>query len=399
MDVSVSTSSQAFPVISWEVVVVIVVFAIMVLIPFMIAIKELLDPKDNKPLYIDMLHSKDPLYFGKKFKKIIAENIENKGVPEGNSEVFLNKMESAEISIAKWVPPYSNIDKILYVKGDFASGENAALRKEVYIKGYGKVGKRNILRAVYCEKDILVERDCRISRWVCSEGNVHIGARTHLGRSVGCKGNLFMETGCRFKSAFGLPLVALNGKRTAKVQPFDYPERDKAKRRDEWKIFQKHLSVNWTPPRKPGSEGSELQVDTEMEEVAANKLAKHWKVGENRVETVPGEPIRYNFAARRELVIKSGSVIHGSIKCYKDIIIEPDTVLHGDIFAEGNIKVGPDCVLLGHVFSQSSVFIGTGARISSPGNVRSIIAKRRVEIDKHAVIYGYILAEGEGVIR
>lgn len=392
-------SPQSYAIISWEVAVVIAVFVIMVLIPFLIAIKELLDPKDNKPLEIDMLHSKDPLYFGKQFKKIISENIENKGIVEGNSEIFLSKKEVVEICIAKWVPPYSKIDRLLYVKGDFSSGENAALTKEVYIKGYVKVGKRNVLRAVYSEKDILVERDCRISRWLCSEGNIHIGARTHLGRSVGCRGNLFIETGSRFKSAFGLPLVAMNGKQAVKVPEYDYPIRDKAQRYDEWIIFQKHLSVNWTPPGNAVDENNDPQIAKEMEAVAAARLATHWQVGENRVETVLGAPILNNFAARRELVVKSGSVIHGSVKCYKNIIIEPDVVIHGDVFAEGDIKVGPHSILLGHVFSQSSVFIGSDARISSPGNIRSIIAKKRVEIDKHAVIYGYILAEGEGVIR
>jgi len=91
--------------------------------------------------------------------------------------------------------------------------------------------------------------------------------------------------------------------------------------------------------------------------------------------------------------------VYGSYKSYKSIFIEKAAIIFGDIFAEGDIKIDDDCIVMGNVFSQSRVFIGNNVHISKPGTIKSIIGKKFVELGKNTVIYGYVLSEGEGIVK
>jgi len=56
-------------------VILILIFAIFITMPFIPGIIELLRPTDDKPMFIKMGYSKDARYFGKSFRKILRNSL------------------------------------------------------------------------------------------------------------------------------------------------------------------------------------------------------------------------------------------------------------------------------------------------------------------------------------
>ncbi|MCP5051743.1 MAG: hypothetical protein GY940_31545 [bacterium] len=395
------------------VVLATLIFILMVLIPFLIALKELFRPKDDTPLYIDMQYAKDPLYFGKAFKKLVQNKIAVNDSKLGTTRIKLSKVEPVEICDSRSIPGNSQTEKIFYVKQDFSTGTRTLLRKDVYVKGVSQIGKHNVLRAIYGEHNIYLGKNCRVIRWVSSEEDIYISGESRLGRSVSCTGQLLLGPGSCFHQLFGSPIVTAAPSPGTPPEPDpelsgiierDYPEKAPLKRRTAWKIIKDHVSINCEYGEKEmegvDEKGEELTWKCCNFEPGMEPCKEDfWTVSKHRVTVKPFNIINTNFVSRKELLIKENCKIHCAVKAYKDIIIEKGVEIHGDIFSEGDIYIGEGSTLLGHVFSQSGVFIGNGVRISQPGTVKSVIGKRKVEIGKHAVIYGYILSEGGGIVK
>jgi predicted acyltransferase (DUF342 family) len=393
------------------ILVIIIIFFFMILIPFLIALKELWKPKDNKPLYIDMHYSKDPLYFGRAFKNLVHEKIESNKSPVGISRINLSKPESVEIYDSKSIPDNTRIENIFYIKEDFTTGNRTMLRKDVYVKGDADIGNNNVLRAIYGENKIRLGNNCRVTRWICSETSIEVSPGCHLGRSTACTGKVQLGTGCRFQSLFGGPVITAKSvgdnpttdRTVSEILETNYPVKTEAGRKPAWRIIKKAVSINChfdTENREKRIEHERATgkscCGTEPGHGACNE--EFWEVSRSQVITRPNTTLRTNFAARKELVIEENCLIYGAVKAYKNIYIKKNTVIHGDIFCEKDIHIGDNCTLLGNVFSQASIYIGKGVRISQPETIKSVIAKRKIEVGKHAVIYGYILAEGEGLV-
>lgn len=377
-------------IISWPIVLMILLFLIMILIPFFIALLELFKPKDNQPLYIDMQHLKDPFYFGSSFKKIFFDSISQNGFPENCSEIKLSKKEIVETRKSLALPPKSRMNNLLYVQGDMEIGEKSIFSKEVYAEGKCSIGNKSVIRSLYSENDIYIGNQVKVGRWVYSENNISILANSKLGRNIACKGHLTLGRNCKFVSLFGNPIITLNGNGEIDYfiyKGFDYPETRQVKRDLEWVIFRKHLSVNCT--NDCDDENSQYKRDIEA----------HFKVNGSYIRTQHSSIVEPNFISRKNLEIGRNNIIYGSIKCYRDISIGQDTLVYGNIFAEGNINIDENCILLGNVFSQAGIFIKKNVKISRPGCIKSIIGKKRVEMGKDVVVFGYVLTEGEGIIN
>lgn len=379
-------------IISIPIIVTIIVFAIMVFIPFFIAFTELMRPRDNQPLFIEMLNLKDPLYFGKSFKKLVGKNIEKTVVnPDTESEIQLSKLEKIEVAPSKSLPRKSKITHILYVSESLETEERVVFSKEIYTKGKGWLGPQNMLRSIYGEENITIGPRSKVTRWICSEGNLTVGDRCYLGRNAAAEGQFTMDIKCRFHGLFGRPIITVRGISNVDMSffsSFRYPEYHPVKRESSWKIYQKHVSVN-------------CPVDTDEDEANPTPVVeeRQWRVTDSYVRILPHTLIYENFISRRNLFIGEGCTIHGCIKSYGNIQIGRNSIVYGNVFAEGDIKIENNCIILGHVFSQSGIYISNGVKISRPDTVKSVIGKKRIELGHDVIIFGYLLTEGVGVVH
>jgi predicted acyltransferase (DUF342 family) len=116
------------------------------------------------------------------------------------------------------------------------------------------------------------------------------------------------------------------------------------------------------------------------------------------VEVPPETTVTWNFVARKNLLIRAGSILLGSVKAYGNLKIEDGCIIRGHIFAEGEVEIGPDTVILGNVFSQDKVRVGSRVQIGNTDQGKSVIGKKSVQIGEGATIFSYVLTEGPGVV-
>lgn len=392
-------------VISWQIIFVLILFAFMIMLPFLVAIKELLMPKDDTPLFINMFYSKDPLYFGRAFKRMVQGCIDDNQncEPSETTELQFSKKEAVEICFAKSIPAFSKSDRILYVKGDFNSGPRTVLKKELYIKGKTNIERKNLLRAIFCEQDITLHEDCKVTRWVCGEGNIETSVGCDLGRNIACQGKLELRSKCQFQSAFARPIktahAADDGSSKNAMNPDPgYPEKIEIKKETRWRIVRKHISINTPGDSNHGKPGDNRELKNNPGPGQDRGSDEPWIVSRKYVIVPPGASIHSNFVSRKNLLLKHNSKIYGCIKAYGGVTIERNVMVFGDIFAEGNINIGENCIILGNVFSQASIYIGDGVKISRPEEIKSVIGKKQIQLGKGVVIFGYVLTEGKGVV-
>jgi len=62
------------------------------------------------------------------------------------------------------------------------------------------------------------------------------------------------------------------------------------------------------------------------------------------------------------------------------------------IIMNGNIEI------TGNIFSQEEIEI-EGVRVGHVGEVKSVIAKKKLTIGNNVTIYGFALTEGIGIVR
>ena len=344
--------------------IIFIIFFVLILLPFLPAIEEIVHPKDNKPLSINPNYIKDARYFDQSFKNILMKGIGDSDAAPGEKEVKLSKKEIVEIANAKNIKSAETITKILYIKGDLTSEKKVKFEKEIYVTGKAIIGEENRLRAILCEKDILLSRGTHIIRWVGSEGNIIASEKCNLGVRTSCGSKLEINKGCIFKSLFGKPVVTYNG----------------------------HLEENSNLVK----EVSPLKKEIDPKKI--KELSDTAFVATRNFSIPPGSTIENDLIIKKDLLIKKESVINGSVKTYGTVTIQKDVKIYGDIFSDSDVIIGENCIITGNIFSQSRVIIASGVRVGNKGRVKSVIAKKELEIGESVVIYGYLLTEGKGVV-
>jgi len=344
-----------------------ILFWLLLLIPFIPAIVEAKIPRENKPLPINMEYTKNPRYFDTSFRNILLNTLKETKLVPSIYNVKLSKEEKVEISESKNIKNDEEINHILFVKGDLTSGESVVFNKEIYVKGKVKIGENNLLRAITAEGDIILSDGVKIVRWIGSDGNIYVGNNCNLGISAGAGETIKISGKCIFRRLYGNPVIIekIGEKKKGEKESEELPE----KRRNKEEI-------------KYGKEIS----DTSM------IFNKKWA-------TIPSEAkIEKDIIAKSSLIIKEKAEIKGSIKVYGKLIVEKEVKIDGNIFGEFDIEIGENCIITGDVFSQESITVKNGTIIGQKGYIKSLIARDRLVIEKNAVIYGYVLVENEGIV-
>jgi predicted acyltransferase (DUF342 family) len=337
-------------------------FAILLLIPLLPGLRELIKPKDSSPLFIKMDYFKEPRYFDRSFKKVLEDGLQNAGYTRGIKQVQLHKEETVEVCESLVIPDGRVIENILYVKSDFVSGRKVHLKKEVYVKGTAKIGEENVMRAIAGDGDITLGTKTQIIRWVGTSGNIIVEEQCRLGIHCSCDGELKIGKGCIFKALYARPIITYDTEIT------------EVSKEDE----------------------IESQVYDVPEEVR-NIEDMVWYASKTFLSIPPFTNVEKDFVVKHNIILRKGCTVKGSIKSYGNVILEEGVNVNGNIFSEEEIIIGANCVVTGDIFSQNFVRIGKGFHLGKSGSgIKSIIAKKGIEITKNNVIFGYVLTEGEG---
>lgn len=378
---------------SVPILTVIVIFFVMLLFPFMPGILEYFMPKDDSYLPIDMVHTKDPLFFGRAFRNLIVSKMEVRTLTPGKKKIILSTKEDIEVFERADIPAGNEKTEIIYSMGELSTGDNVFLQKEAYTTGSAKIGKDNLIRALCADGNIEIGPGTEIIRWLHSEGNILIGTNCKLGRSAASKAVMELDVGAKFTGLFGAPIISGNRElRGFEEGDLRFPPLIPMPDYEEWEYINKYLSVNVPREKEGKNEGVELDPESK----GTDKIRNEWRIEDKIIEIPPKTTVDLNFIARKRLVIAPHCDIRAGIKAYEDMVIGENTIIHGSIFVEGDLRMSPGCKVLGNIFSQGEIYLGSNTTVGRRGSVKSIIGKKRVELGINTVIYGYVLTEGIG---
>ncbi|MFA7329079.1 MAG: hypothetical protein WC081_06215 [Candidatus Ratteibacteria bacterium] len=340
-----------FNSIPYPILLAFLIFLLLILLPFVPAIRELVRPKDSLALFIKMDYTKNPRYFDRAFKDILEKSLEKVGYEPGLKKVQLSKNELVDISDSKVVPDNEIVGNILYVRKKFTSGKRVYLNKEIFAGESAIIGEKNVLRAVASDGNITISAGTRVIRWVGTEGSVFVGSDCVLGKLCSCSGLLEIGKACVFNALYGKP-----------INTYKMPDKE---------------VVSVAPKMK--------NVDDAA-----------WYVSENHFSIPPGAVINNDIISKRNLTLKKDCTVAGSLKSYGNIVLDEGVTVKGNLFAEGDIIIGGKSTVTGNIFSQSYIRIAGNVRVGETGTIKSVIGKKGIELTGNTVIFGYVLTEGTG---
>ncbi len=340
---------------------VILIFCGMVFLPFWPGLRESLWPRDEYPLPIKLDYSKDPRHMGNSFRRLLSEGLGNKAPAPGVRTVRLSKDETVEVQSDSRIERGMILPHILLVQGDLKTQSRVTFRKELYVSGSASIGRRCRLRSLACDAHAVLDPDIRISRWIDANGDIRVGAGSRLGVSCSCAGQLVLDHGVEFQRLF-----------SPQITSPDYQER--------------HLPEHPSgcKPRKAAAKIKTIDDVTNYRRQSSLLLS--------------GTVIEQDLIVKGDLSLADRVSIHGDVRCEGRAIIGRDSVIFGDLFVEGPVEILHNAIVFGNVFSQDWVQLYPGVRIGRAGRSKSIVAKKRIVVDRNVAICGYVLTEGKGLV-
>jgi cytoskeletal protein CcmA (bactofilin family) len=172
-----------------EVILLVLLFFILLFLPFIPSIIELFLKRDVKPIPIDLERKKEPDYFGKSFINLLATALKELKIQEveKSNPVYLKLKLNRE----EWVG-FLNYEKlsentmdtpVIFTK-DTVFLQNHTFKRELVVFGNAVFKNTCLARSLYVKGDCVIEAPVRIARWVHVEGTLIVNSNADLGVSV-----------------------------------------------------------------------------------------------------------------------------------------------------------------------------------------------------------------------
>ncbi|MCF7815074.1 MAG: hypothetical protein K9N09_11425 [Candidatus Cloacimonetes bacterium] len=399
---------------------IIPVFFIMIILPFIPALKELIQKKDAEPLYVNMSYSKDPRFFDRSFRQKLLSNVQNVGTDRAFRVSLSKNEEIVEVCKAENVNDYNFGNNLLYLEGNADITKNMRFTKEVYVTGTTQLNENTIIRSILSEKDLKVAPNSTIVRWAGSEANIFVGHDCDLGVRCSCEKELWIDIDCKFKSLYGHPIYTRYDENVVQMKLKQAEENDEVEEEREKPKYKKENIIEFNRKKyflkdgetdNPEDEPEEDSPFKDSEEISKQKETDIEPedeeliqisdscivVNEKGLVTIDKDSdIDNDIIIKTKALFRKGNKVHGTIKCYKDLELEDNIIVLGNVISEKNIKIGKNCKIFGSIFSQGEVELGENTVIGSKGKDKSVIGKHGIILKRNVKIHGYLLTEGEG---
>jgi hypothetical protein len=343
---------------SVEGLLLIVLFLVLLALPLVPGIRELVRPRDDRPLEIDVDATLDPRQAGRSFRERLAPlraRAGNEAPFHGPVDPERPSGDTYEVQRDLLLPPEGRGPSISIVLGKADVGERARLG-DLYVRGNARLGAGVRLRALAADGDLVLGPGCFVEQWLDTDGVAHVGPGSQLGRQASAAAGLHLGPGCSFRRLWGLPISTEAIGRA--------PEREAA-----------------PPPAEAGAKLDEVVV---------------W-VG--RRLTVPrGLNLDRDLVVHGEVRVSSHSHVRGSIKAYGRLHLAVGVEVDGNLICRRSIQIDGQAQIRGNVFAEGDIVIGPGSRIGQEGGFKSVYALGRVELAADVQVFGWIVAERAGVV-
>ncbi len=340
---------------------IVIVFLLMLVIPFVPALREMFKPKDNKPLLIDKDYTRDPRFLDKHLMEEIKPALEASNDNLKNIK-YKNNVTIEKVKDYKASEPVTQ-NHLLIVTGDMKVNNGSTFKQPVYVQGKTGLGDNCHLEILMSEGEMITGKNTQIGQWVSSNANIKVGESSVLGKKAVCSGILQMAKGTQFSNLYAMP-----------VATYDVD-------------FNLDLS-------KPAAVETTAVQEESMTEVSD----MNWYISKGFMTIPPFSLVNNSMVVKSDLVLRRGVVVNGNIKVYGKVILDKDVRIYGELISNGDIEVGEFSYIRENLFTQSKIHIKNGVRIGLPGQSKSIIGKKGVSLEKNVILYGNIVTAGKGVV-
>lgn len=334
--------------------IILIVFLVMLALPIYVGMKTA--GSKSETLFIPQSNTRHPRYFSISFKKIVERALESY---DGFGILRMSKDEEVIEADKIELIPNQICSALVYAENNnFVPKEGISFDKEIYCKKNARLEKIPILRAIACRMDLVLGSGTQVMRWADAEGTLTARKNCDLGLSTTSATKLFIGKNCSFKRLYA-PEIWLG---------LEEPE------------FHGYKDFNMP---------NEVVINPE--------IIRNIEYVDDEIVDEDGI-LPKTIITKYNLRILGNYVVQGHIRSHKDIKIDSNAVVHGNVFAEGNIFIGSNAIVLGVVFTQENIYVDDGAIVGQPNKIKSVVARGNIEFGSNCRVYGYIGAEGTGMI-
>lgn len=302
--------------------------------------------RKSKVLHIRQDYVRDPRYFGNSFRRMVQEALP----ADAEGVLHLSRPEQCvfpEDAGALAEPAVDGL--VLALKGEFRPEKPHVYHKEIYCAQDASLPAGSRFRAL-CGHRIALARDCQCLRWVDGSGAVTVGEDCDLGLSAS-SGKL-LTLGCR-----------------TGFQRLYAPE------------IRLAMAPEGLPPHSPvpAPEKRNMPVLYDLRNLSERQSDSRGHVSASLI-------------TRWNLRILEGMTVEGNISGDRGVRVMKNALVYGNVFAGADVLLEEGARVLGNVFSQGSVRLGPGASVGQPGEIHSVIARKKIYFAGDNRVYGFVSA-------
>ena len=296
--------------------------------------------------------TRDPRYFAHAYEDLFAKAWQTS---DGNT-LTLNKRPEVFINADLMDPKeYTQECEYLVVaeKKNFCPPANMAFQKEIYAKTNAFISGNTVLRAIHSEKNLDLANDTTVVRWADAEGTVTVGNDCDLGMSLTSGTKIVLGKNCVFRRLYA-PLIQVGIETNPSKDLHLYPQ----------------------------------ALDTGVEHFHKRHV-KEDHMDEDGM-------LHKSVISRGKLWVDDNLKIQGSLHAERGVRIGCNALICGNIFSSGDVYLRKNCRVLGNVFAQGDIYCESDVQIGMPGEIRSVVARQHITLEKGCRVYGYLSNEDSG---
>jgi cytoskeletal protein CcmA (bactofilin family) len=348
--------------------ILVVVEGALFLLPLLPALEELRLKSDAEPLNVIQKHSGDVRHFAYGFRTYIDELQEplKRCVEVGttvadrrkNGEEYILLGNSCEGSFLDLAKVKDSVCKLVICTGsDMNLPGGLNFLKEIYAAGRLAGGEGSTYRAILGEKDIHLQRDTKVMRWVHAKGCFRADHDCEMYGRVSSDQEILLQPGCMFQRLHA-PRIMLGCA----------PETDHA-----------------------------IMESERSESRQFSATATRRRLVEGDVEIRSGEVIAEDIIARGKLHIGAGAKVLGSVKSNQDLVLDAGVSVAGSLISAGTLQIGPQCRVRGPVLAERRIEIGSGTTCGTSDSLTTV-SSPIVDAQEGSVFFGTVWAREEGCV-
>lgn len=358
---SENTSGTEHRKTKWGIVLIVLIFLIMLIIPFIPAFREMINPKDDKPLLINQEYVRDHRFMDKQLLSDLQKAFDKSKQSQGAAKL----KDKTPIDVVNEINPTDTVNSnhVIVVSTNMKAGHGKIFDQIIQVKGKADFGDNCKCNILMVEKDIHTGNNFVIRQWMSSNADITIGKNAILGDRVACDGTLQINQGTKFSNLYAMPIATYDADFNTEVNP----------------------SLGVIKPEN-------------AEQGMAEVSDYNWYISKKIISIPPYSMVNNSMIIKSDLIFRKGVVVNGNIKVYGKVTLEEEVRIFGELICYGDIEVGENSYIRENLFTQSHIYIKKGARIGLQGHHKSVIGKKGITLEKNVIVFGNIMTAGKGVV-